>query len=340
LKHRVYTAEIDRSLTTKQAIFTVPAGTSFVVLGVSIRNAVIPFEDTTKISFGFNDDANNVMALDYINVPVSTTNRTLSSDLVGHRPLTDRPFDPDISQPINFIPLKGFRHTKSGEGLDVFYCKLNEADAGGIVDVDVIGYQVGKKKSIITAEELFDFVGAPADIRLTNKNVIEALIEREQSAIENELGRSVVAVEFFDVPLSNLNASFCGSRLYLNGRMRDIQAVYELYNNEDLLAVVDASLGVVSGDYYINHRLGVLEKASGDWSLNRFGVVISGVYGLVDDEGEPLEDIKQLLIEKVASKSRLWKTYVITDGGRVEVTKDQPTTEAKQTLKRYKMMGV
>ena len=181
--------------------------------------------------------------------------------------------------------------------------------------------------NIVTNTNVFDFMGTRSDVVSDRGADITTLITREQRVIESMLGRSVESVtltdEVFDPSLGNCEISPNNSSvLFLKGKYRDMYSISAISDSGTNLDAVASYLD--GNDYILNTNTGTITKISGAWEDYYYSIVISGKYGFVNHSDDSArDDVKQLLIEIVATKSGLWKDYVMSAEGRIEVTRNK-----------------
>lgn len=190
-----------------------------------------------------------------------------------------------------------------------------------------------------TYSDVFALMKSPSDIQTNHQTLVTNLIARAQTEIEQEIGRKITATTFTDDLFSNgVNCEIYGNKLFLKGYYRDIYSVTAITETgKTLTAVADYNDG---NDYYIDERLGCLIREGEYWSQEQFAIKMSGKYGLVDSSEETLADLKQVVIEKVAAMSGLWKSAFMTDEGEMDITRTDVTNHAKEVLKKYKLRDI
>ena len=194
--------------------------------------------------------------------------------------------------------------------------------------------------NIITNTEVFNFMGTRSDVVTDRGSDITTLITTEQAALEKMLGRSVISNSFtdkiFDTRLGNIYISPNDSSvLFFTGVYRDMYSISALSEAGSDLDPVASYLD--ENDYILDPDRGVLTRIGGYWDSDYYSLVMSGKYGYVDQSDDSaLPDVKQLLIEIVATRSRLWKDHVITPAGAVDVIRNKLDKSILNRIKSLK----
>lgn len=194
--------------------------------------------------------------------------------------------------------------------------------------------------SIITTNDVFNFLQVKSDIRTTNESMVSALITDKEVELENILGKKLESTTFTNTIFQHgLNCEIFGQKLYLRGIYRDIYTISSISEEGTSLSVVtDYNDG---NDYFFDVATGILIRKDRNWSKQQYAIKMSGKLGLVNTTSEqPREDVKRVLIEMVASKSGLWKTNVQTDRGDITTIKTTISQDAKDIIKTLKHKGV
>jgi hypothetical protein len=178
---------------------------------------------------------------------------------------------------------------------------------------------------IITASELFEFVGASNDQTETQLTMINTLIASIQKELQKQLNRSLESVSLTAYSLRE-ERDFVFMQDYtvisLIGHYRDLYSITAL--TETGISLTKSTTYNDGKDYYFDSDTGMLTKASGSWDQSPFAITISGKYGYVyQSDDTPRDDVRQLVLEMVASKSGLWKKTFISPDGTVTTDKDK-----------------
>lgn len=186
--------------------------------------------------------------------------------------------------------------------------------------------------AVCTYSDVFEFVGAPADVQSTYQTAITNLISRVTADVEGMLGRKIESTTVTDVLMQDgLNCDIFCDKLFLRGIYRDLYSVSSITENGETLSPVT---GYSSGSgYYLDSRTGILIRNLLSWSGLPFAIKLSGSIGL--GGASVLGDIKQAVIELVAAKSGLWKQNVVTEGGTIEQIRTTPNKQTLESLKKY-----
>lgn len=178
---------------------------------------------------------------------------------------------------------------------------------------------------IVSANEVFEFMGVADDQQSTHLNAIKDLLQQEQKELIRRLGRQIEAQTLTSFVLNedeHFKFSNDYTKIMLIGEWRDLYNITSL--TEAGTALTESTSYDDGNSFVFNKRLGVIERLNTSWSTSRFAIVISGSYGYVESDGSVKEDIKIILKQMVAMKSGLWKKTFISDGGDVSVSKDTP----------------
>lgn len=186
--------------------------------------------------------------------------------------------------------------------------------------------------NIITNSDIFQYVGAAADVQTDEATKITNLITREQSNLENMLGRKIQATAFTNILFQhNLNCRIFEEKLFLSGIYRDIYSISSITETGTTLT---ASTGYSDGgDYYLDTVKGIIIRINSYWSKEQLAIKASGNLGI--GGGTTQDDIKQILIEMVAAKSGLWKKNVETEDGTIETIVTNISKDTEKMIKRY-----
>ncbi|MFW9821375.1 MAG: hypothetical protein ACFFE4_00475 [Candidatus Thorarchaeota archaeon] len=189
---------------------------------------------------------------------------------------------------------------------------------------------------IITKAEVFSFMGTDASEIANQGTMIDELIPRKQKDLEQTIGRKVEATSFSNILFQhNLNCKIHKEKLFLQGIYRDTYSITSLYElNVALVAAAGYNDG---GDYYIDTVKGVIYRINNFWSLEQLGIKISGSLGLVSG-GNPLPNIKQILIEMVAAASGLWRINTETEQGTITTIKTTIRKETENKIRKYTLL--
>lgn len=186
--------------------------------------------------------------------------------------------------------------------------------------------------AVCTSSDVFQFVGAPADVQATQGSQVTALIANAVSHIEEMIGRKIEPTSFSGVIFHNgLNCTISGDKLFLKSKYRDIYAISEIKEcNEILTPVTGYNSG---GDYFLDTLNGIIVRENANWSRSNFAITISGTLGV--GLGTTPRVLKQAVIEIVAAKSGLWKQNVITEGGTIESLRTTPSPLTMDAIKQF-----
>lgn len=186
--------------------------------------------------------------------------------------------------------------------------------------------------AVCTYSDVFEFVGAPADVQTTQQTAITNLISRCTSEVENLIGRKVESTTITNVLFQHgLNCEIFGEKLFLRGIYRDLYSISSLSEAGTALTLV-TDYGQSNG-YYLDSTLGIITRHFMNWNTEPFAIKISGSTGL--GGASVLGDIKQAVIEMVAAKSGLWKINVQTEGGTIQSIRTTPSKETMASLQKY-----
>lgn len=189
-----------------------------------------------------------------------------------------------------------------------------------------------------TYTEVFDFVGAKTDQRVTQQAAMSALIDRVVLEIEGQLGRKIDNTAFTNVNFCDgLNCRISGDKLWLHGIYRDVHTISSI--TEDGTALTASTTYDDDGDYYINYTSGCLVRVGGDWSTSRLAIKASGSL-CIGGSSAGATDLKQALIEMVAAKSGMWTINIETEDGTVSSTKTTVPKSTKDILNRYMLLDI
>lgn len=183
--------------------------------------------------------------------------------------------------------------------------------------------------AVCTNTEVFNFIGAPADVVTTQGAQITALIANMEKEFKRITGREPDVVTLTSYVLSPSDYEIYGDTLYLKGIYRDILTITALVEGGATLSV---ATNAGSNGYKLDARLGIIYRIGSSWSELPLDIVISGTYGL---NGSSVTDVKQLIIEMVAAKSGLWKNAVQTADGTIETIRTSFSQNTEDLLKRY-----
>lgn len=178
---------------------------------------------------------------------------------------------------------------------------------------------------IITSSELFEFVGAANDQADTQSAMVNTLIASMQKEVQKQLNRSLESAGLTAYALRE-DRDFVFMQDYtiisLIGHYRDLYTLTAL--TEAGTALTKSTAYNDGNDYLFDPDTGMIEKVSGSWNTEPFAIAITGKYGYVDQtDDSPRDDVRQLLMEMVASKSGLWKKTFISPDGTVTTDKDK-----------------
>tara|TARA_R110000796_G_scaffold225197_1_gene341575 strand:- start:2602 stop:3207 length:606 start_codon:yes stop_codon:yes gene_type:complete len=199
--------------------------------------------------------------------------------------------------------------------------------------------------AICTNSEVFEFVGAKADVITNQGTAVTNLITRVTGEVESTIGRKITTTAFTDIFFNHgLNCEISGNYLWFKGIYRDIYSITAIEENG--VALTAAAAYNDAGDYYLDPVSGRAVRIDNVWSTETFGIKISCSLGVGASSGGLLQgalvrqDLKQAVIEIVAAKSGLWKTNVMTEGGTISTMRTTPSKETYKTLDKYKLRDI
>lgn len=188
--------------------------------------------------------------------------------------------------------------------------------------------------ALITNTEVFDFVGAPADVVTSQGTVITTLIVRIQKEIEQIIGRKTESTTITNVLFQDgLNCAIHENKLFLKGIYRDLYTISAITEAGTSLTVVsDYNDG---NDYFLDTVKGVILRKDRFWNTESYAIKISGSVGIGGASSSA--DIKQAAIEMTAARSGLWKINTTTEGGDITTIRTTPTQKTLEIIKKYKL---
>lgn len=186
--------------------------------------------------------------------------------------------------------------------------------------------------AICTSDDVFEFAGSPSDVQATQADAVTSLITNVSGYVQDYIGRKIETTVISNVIMQDgLNCEIYGQKLYLKGIYRDLYSISLLKENGATLTAVAAYND--AGDYYLDPRVGAIIRNAQDWSLEPFGILLSGNVCAGGASGSL--GIKQAVIEIVASKAGLLKTEILTDGGPIDTVRTLSDSQIKNMLKTY-----
>ena len=185
---------------------------------------------------------------------------------------------------------------------------------------------------ICTSADVFQFTGSPADVQTTQAAAVTSLITNVSGYVQDYIGRKIETFAISNVIMQDgLNCEIYGQKLYLKGIYRDLYSISLLKENGNTLTAVAAYND--SGNYYLDPRIGAIIRNAQDWSLEPFGILLSGNVCAGGASGS--SGIKQVIIEIVASKAGLLKTEILTESGSIDTVRTLSENQIKNMLKTY-----
>jgi hypothetical protein len=190
---------------------------------------------------------------------------------------------------------------------------------------------------LVTNTDVFDFCRTADDIQSTEGSQVTDLIARVINEIEGQLGRKIQATSFSNVLFQDgLNCRINENKLWLHGIYRDIYSITSIY--EDGVLLTAATDYGQDSDYYLNQNTGCLLNQNGSWSSSNLGIKMTGSLGIGGASGAA--DLKQLVIEMVAVRAKLWTVQYIDDSGTVESIKSTVPKSTMEVLNRYRLLDI
>jgi hypothetical protein len=189
--------------------------------------------------------------------------------------------------------------------------------------------------AIISADDVFDFMGSPDDVRDNDDTIafIEDLITQKQSELSTMLGRVIdtATTESDKLFRNGLDCSRYGDKLYFKGIYRDILTITSVKEgSSSALSVCDKTNR--QNDYLVDANLGRMIRVNSIWDDSDF-ILVSGTFGYLNSNGSPKAEIKNILKELVAVASRLWKTYVQNEQvGQIEVIRNDVSKSTRDLI--------
>lgn len=184
--------------------------------------------------------------------------------------------------------------------------------------------------NLITNTRVFEFCGVHDDQRTTQGNIITNLITQTQSELETELRRSLNAVTVTSQIFNDGDGcEISGNKIRFINKYRDFYSITAV--TEEGTALTASTAYNDDNDYIYYASTGILEKITGNWSVDYNAIVISGIYGYLDSNNAYREEIKKLLTEMVAAKSGLWTINTGTPDGNISNTKTTISKDAEKT---------
>ena len=195
--------------------------------------------------------------------------------------------------------------------------------------------------AVVTAAEVFTFMGTPVDQQTTQSAKITALINNAVVDLEQLWGRKIETETVTALYLQNgVNARFSGDIIYLTGKYRDIYTMTSVTEEGTALTPVTAYND--GNDYTYDAIRGMLIRDGSFWSTSTYGIKITADLGLVNKTtpATTLKDIQQLIIEIVATKSGMWRNITITGDGTIDTARQGLTQTSKDIRNKYKIMDI
>jgi hypothetical protein len=177
---------------------------------------------------------------------------------------------------------------------------------------------------IVSTDELFSFVGAQTDQKTTQATMVGELIDSMQRELQKKLNRSIESVSLTAFALrEGRDFEFQNDYTVISliGHYRDLYTLTSL--TEAGTALTQSTTYNDGKDYIVDFTTGCIEKISGSWNTDNFAIAITGKYGYVNSDHTPRDDIRQIVMEMVASKSGLWKKTFISPDGTLMTDKDK-----------------
>lgn len=191
---------------------------------------------------------------------------------------------------------------------------------------------------IISAGDVFKFVGADSSTITSDTDRVTDIILGCQSELESMIGRKVDDTDVTDVILSNgINCEIIGSKLYLKGEGRDLYSITSLYENGILLNPVTTYND--GNHYFLDSAIGCIHRVGQFWSLEFAAIKITGKIN-ISHTADIHEGVKLILIEMVAAKSGLWKYNIETEGGTVVNTRVNINKDTQKAIDSLKLRGI
>ena len=168
--------------------------------------------------------------------------------------------------------------------------------------------------ALITATQVFEFMGSEDKIVDDQTTNIDNLIEKKTDQLTTMIGRELTLQTFTDTSLQNgFNARIIKNTVFLLGELRDIKTITAI--TEDGEAITEITSFNDGNDFYLDTVRGTLTKpdihsfiiTSNLWSLDTFAIKISGTLGLGTSITETSKELEQILIEMVAVDSNYWR---------------------------------
>lgn len=163
----------------------------------------------------------------------------------------------------------------------------------------------------LTATEVFDFIGAASDVRSEYLDMINFLILSETNELESLINRSISRVSATNLILTDgVNCKIFGNKIFFMGNIRDMYSISQLTHKDEVLSQLSAYND--SNGYYFYPAMGMITIPNVLWSHSYNAIKINCQYGYTNSDGSMRYDIKEILKEMVAVKSKLW-TLSIND---------------------------
>jgi hypothetical protein len=188
--------------------------------------------------------------------------------------------------------------------------------------------------AIVTTTNVFDFMGTESDVRTSYNAALAIIIDEVENEFEELTGRKLVTTTYADVYFQDgLNCTIHLDKLYLKGIYRDTYSITSL--TEEGTALTQVAAYDDGNDFVYDATKGLLTRVDGLWSIDVYGIKISGKTGLVDSSAAPLGDTKKIITEMAAAKSGLWKINVTTEEGTITTTKITINPDTKKAMRKY-----
>ena len=240
----------------------------------------------------------------------------------------------DINTNLGALDLAGNKHIR-------WIAYLHSNDGTTTPELDLVSLEVSLS-SIVTAEDVFDFMGTQEDQRVKQLIAITNSISREQTYVEKITGRILYETDFSDILFqNNINCKILENKLILRGIYSDTLQIDTLIEgNETLIPIADFDDG---NDYDFDKTLALITKLSSFWTRASFAIKISGKHGYGNWDGFNFtveEDLSQAIIELVAAKSGMWRISVQGEDGDYETIVTTPKKSTYNLIKMHKRSEV